>query len=131
LTDIDLAGGLAQLSSSLTDGTFTHGYGGLCGRKLAGACAELRLVVAPDLDSFPLEGRHLLVRPKSGSAREVPLTEALVSQLQMLADSDARNPHGLVWHRADGSPKTNADDNEDLGVALRRAGVDRPDATTH
>ena len=130
-SDLDLDAGVAQLSWSLTDGTFAHGCGGTCGRKLAGACPERRIVIAPDLDSVPLEGRHILVRPKNGSAREIPLTEALVSQLQALADSDAINPHGLVWHRADGSPKTNADDNHDLGLALREAGVDRPGATTH
>ena len=130
-SDIDLAGGVAQLSWSLTDGTFAHGCGGSCGRKLAGACPERRIVIAPDLDAVHLEGRHLLVRPKNGTAREVPLTEAMVSQLQVLADADTPNPHGLVWHRSDGSPKTNADDNADLDVALRKAGVDRPGATTH
>ncbi len=130
-SDIDLDGGVAQLSWSLTDGTFAHGCGGSCGRKLAGACPERRIVIAPDLDAVHLEGRHLLVRPKNGTAREVPLTEAMVSQLQMLADADTPNPHGLVWHRSDGSPKTNADDNADLDVALRKAGVDRPGATTH
>ncbi len=130
-SDIDLDGGVAQLSWSLTDGTFAHGCGGSCGRKLAGACPERRIVIAPDLDAVHLEGRHLLVRPKNGTAREVPLTEAMVSQLQMLADADTPNPHGLVWHRSDGSPTTNADDNADLDVALRKAGVDRPGATTH
>ena len=130
-SDIDLDGGVAQLSWSLTDGTFTHGCGGSCGRKLAGACPERRIVIAPDLDAVHLEGRHLLVRPKNGTAREVPLTEAMVSQLQVLADADTPNPHGLVWHRSDGSPKTNADDNADLRAALVRAGVDRPGATTH
>lgn len=88
-------------------------------------------MIAPDLDAVHLERRHLLVRPKNGTAREVPLTEAMVSQLQMLADADTPNPHGLVWHRSDGSPTTNADDNAALDVALRKAGVDRPGATTH
>lgn len=130
-SDIDLDGGVAQLSWSLTDGTFAHGCGGSCGRKLAGACPERRIVIAPDLDAVHLEGRHLLVRPKNGTAREVPLTAAMVSQLRVLADADTPNPHGLVWHRSDGSPKTNADDNADLRAALVRAGVDRPGATTH
>lgn len=131
-SDIDLAKGVAELSWSLTDGTFTHGCGGACGRKLAGACPERQLVVAPDLDSIPLEGRHLLVRPKNGTAREIPLTEATAVQLRALTEiDDVPNPHGLVWRRADGSPKTNADDNQDLRVALLRAGVDRPGATTH
>ncbi|MGC5172037.1 tyrosine-type recombinase/integrase [Microbacterium sp. DT81.1] len=130
--DIDLGKGVAQLSWSLTDGAFTHGCGGSCGRKQAGACPHRQIVVAPDLDSVLLEGRHLLVRPKNGTAREIPLTDATVQQIRSLADSGtAPNSHGLVWHRANGSPKTNADDNEDLRAALLRAGVDRPGATTH
>ncbi len=131
-TDLDLAKGVAELSWSLTEGTFTHGCGGSCGRKRAGACPQREIAVAPDLDFVPLEGRHILVRPKNGTAREIPLTASTIEQLQALSISDnAPNPHGLVWHRANGSPKTNPDDNEDLQLALARARVDRPGATTH
>ena len=130
--EIDLANGVASLSWSLTDATFTHGCGGKCGRKRAGACPERRLELAPDLEWVPLQGRHVLVRPKNSVSREIPLTTAMIEQLRIHADADASaNPHDLVWPRPDGSPRTNTDDNEDLRAGLRRAGVDRPDATTH
>jgi len=130
--DVDLAKGVASLSWSLTDAEFTHGCGVSCGRKRAGACPERRLELAPDLEWVPLQGRHVLVRPKNSVAREIPLTTAMIEQLRIQADADTSpNPHGLVWPRTDGSPKTNTDDNEDLRTALRKAGVDRPTATTH
>src|SRR5690349_22130547 len=44
-----------------------------------------------------------------------PLTTDSIHQLQVHANSDvAPNPHDLVWHRPDGSPKTNSDDNKAL-----------------
>ena len=130
--DIDLARGVASLSWSLTDATFVHGCGGTCARKRAGACPERRLELAPDLEWVPLQGRHVLVRPKNSVAREIPLTLAMVEQLRAHASSDGGwDSHELVWARPNGAPKTNADDNDDLHAALRKAGVDRPDATTH
>lgn len=36
-----------------------------------------------------------------------------------------------MWHRDDGGPKTNTDDNDDLRRALLKAGIDREEATTH
>lgn len=130
-SDIDLDRAVAELSWSLTHCTFAHGCRASCGRKTAGACPQREIVLAADLEWVSLEGRHLLVRPKNSTAREIPLTEAMVAQLRALVANDTLNPHGLVWHRGDGTPKTNADDNEDLRAALKRAGVDRPDATTH
>jgi integrase len=78
-----------------------------------------------------LQDRHVLVRPKNYVAREVPLLPDVVAQLREHLATDGTNPHGLVWHRTDGSPMTNADDNDALRSALARAGVDRPAATTH
>jgi len=41
----------------------------------------------------------------------------MLAQMQKLFDDDAApNPHRLVRHRADGSPKTNTDDNDDLRI---------------
>lgn len=130
--DIDFANQVVEVSWSLTEVTFAHGCDGTCGRKLAGGCPERRIELAPDLDVVLLEGRHALVRPKNGSARELPLTTALTLQLRALKNAERfPSPHGLVWHRSSGSPKTNGDDNEDLREALRGAGVERSTATTH
>ena len=130
--DVDLEAGVASLSWSLTEGTFEHGCGDTCGHKLGGSCPQRRLHIAPHLESMILEGRHVLVRPKNGTAREIPLTHDAIAQLREHAISDTGpNPHGLVWHRPNGAPKTNTDDNEDLSVALKRAGIEKPRATTH
>ncbi|MCC2032601.1 tyrosine-type recombinase/integrase [Microbacterium allomyrinae] len=130
--DVDLARGIAELSWSLTDASFIHGCGGTCGKKRAGNCPRRVIEISDDLEWQLLEGRHVLVRPKNDIPREIPLTEATRLQLQKVFEGDdAPNPHGLVWHRADGSPKTNTDDNDDLRAALLRAGVAQGDATTH
>lgn len=130
--DVDLDNRIASLSWSLTDATFEHGCSGTCGKKLAGNCPNRHLTIAADLEYVPLEGRHVLVRPKNAQAREIPLTPTVVQQLRQHAKaSTGPNPHDLVWHRVSGSPKTNTDDNADLREALRHAGIDQPDATTH
>lgn len=130
--DIELDRGIASVAWSLTDATFTHGCDGECGRNRAGNCPQRRINLAADLDWVPLEDRHVLVRPKNTQPREIPLTESAIKQLRAHRDADlGPNPHGLIWHRANGSPKTNTDDNTDLRTALARAGVDRPGATTH
>lgn len=130
--DIDLDAGVAELSWSLAEGTFEHGCGGRCRKKTAGGCPHRRLVLAAGLEWVPLEGRHVLVRPKNGTVRQVPLTTAAVAQLRKLREEDAGlNPHGLVWHRPDGGANTNVDDNLALRAALSLAGIDQPQATTH
>ncbi|GAA1661186.1 tyrosine-type recombinase/integrase [Microbacterium lacus] len=131
-SELDLDAGVAKVSWSLTDAEYAHGCAGTCGRKIPGACPERQLVLAPDLEFEHLEGRHVIVRPKNSSAREVPLTADMRRQLEQLHSArSGPNNHDLVWPRENGSPKTNADDNIDLRSALARAGVDRPTATTH
>lgn len=130
--DIDLDVGIAAVSWSLTEATFAHGCGGTCGRNRAGACPERRIEVSDELEWIPLQGRHLLVRPKNDQPREIPLTLSIVKQLTSLKRADGeRNPHGLVWHSPDGSPRTNSADNRHLRAVVRAAGIDRPEATTH
>jgi integrase len=130
--DLDLVRGVATLNWSLTEATFSHGCGGRCGNKRAGNCPEREIDIADDLEWLPLSGRFVLVRPKNGRPRQVPLTPLLVKQLRAHRTSDHDpNPHGLVWHRSDGRPLTNADDNKHLAASLVKAGVERSEATTH
>jgi integrase len=144
ISELDLDKGRAWVSWEHTEASYRHGCGKVtgkkdaggrdvfpCGRKIAGACPERVLDIAPELEFELLQYRHVLVRPKNYVAREVPLLPDVVAQLRDHLATDGTNPHGLVWHRMDGSPMTNADDNDALRAALARAGVDRPTATTH
>jgi len=130
--DLDLHRGIAELSWSLTEATFVHGCAGTCGRKRAGNCPRREIQMSDDLEWQWLQGRHVLMRPKNDTPRQIPLTPSACEQLQKALDSDdLPNPHGLVWHRGDGSPQTNDDDNDALRAALVDAGIEQPDATTH
>lgn len=131
-SDLDLEASTALLSWSLTEADFAHGCGGRCGKKRAGSCADRQIVISDELEWLPLQDRHVLVRPKNDRPRQIPLTENVVSQLHTLRESDTfPNPHDLLWHRDDGSPQTNVDDNNHLRSSLLAAGVDQPSATTH
>jgi len=130
--DVDPDRAVAELSWNLTEAPFIHGCRGNCGRKRAGNCPDRVLEIPGSLEAIALEGRLVLVRPKNDTPRQIPLTPAAVTQLQNLRDADTGpNPHALVWHRPNGAPCTNTDDNDHLRTTLTRAGIDEPAATTH
>jgi len=144
IKELDFENARAWVSWERTDAVFRHGCGTPtgrrddkgrlaypCGRKSAGTCPLREFDLAADLEFVRLEGRHVLVRPKNHIAREVPLRPEVIDQLRAHLATDGTNPHGLVWHRPDGVPLTNSEDNAALRAALLRAGIDRPDASTH
>ncbi|WP_460572960.1 tyrosine-type recombinase/integrase [Humibacter soli] len=129
--DLDLEGKKAHVSWNLVEATFRHGCQVPCGNKTAGRCPQRELDIAPNLEVQSLRGRWVLARPKAYRPRIAPLTDELATALRRHVAADAGpNPHGLVWHRPDGSPLTNADTNGALRTALTRAGIQRP-ATMH
>lgn len=131
LSDLDLDGGVAHISWNLAEVTFKHGCHGNCGRARAGSCPQRELDLAPNLEVHELEGRWVLVRPKSSQPRRAPLTPGLVNALRAHLDADGGpNPHGLVWHRSDGKPLKNSDSNEALRSTLSQLGIEAP-ATMH
>lgn len=99
--------------------------------ELLTSCLQKILDLADELEFEVLQDRHVLVRPKNHVARQVPLRPEVIVQLRDHLVGDGLNPHGLVWHRDDGSPLANKDDNDLLRAALIQAGIDRPTATTH
>lgn len=130
-TDLDLENNIAHISWNIAEVTSHHGCGGNCGYKRASSCPQRILDIAPNLEKIELEGRWVLVRPKSYRPRLVPLTDQIVSALREHLESDhTPNPHQLIWHRSNGAPLTNGDMNEDFRHALRRVGIDRK-ATVH
>lgn len=130
--DIDFDRAVAELSWSLTEASFEHGCGGTCEKIRAGNCPRRILEISDSLEAIPLEGRLVLVRPKNDTPRQIPLTPAAAQQLQKLRDvHEGPNPFGLVWHRPNGAPKTNTDDNDHLRDILNQAGINESAATTH
>jgi len=130
--DVDLERGVATLSWSISEASFAHGCGGTCGRKRGGDCPQRQIDVSEELEWEPLSGRFVFVRPKNNTARQIPLTPEATTQLRKHIEEDAgSNPHGLVWHRPDGRPRKNSDDNDHLRAAVLKAGVNLPLATTH
>lgn len=129
--DIDFDQRVAHVSWSLTDASFTHGCGETCGNTRGGNCPQRKIEISDELEWTQLTGRRVLVRPKNNTTREIPLTTPMVEELAALRERDTRNPFSLVWHRPDGVPRTNTDDNEHLRETLQRAGIDAPAATTH
>jgi hypothetical protein len=87
--------------------------------------------IATGLKYEYLQDRHLLVRPKNYVARQTPLLPDMIAQLRKHLAADCQNPHALVWHRPDGTPLSNTDENNALRDARVRAGIDRPTAKTH
>lgn len=129
---VDIEGGFADLAWSLQRVRYRHGClkdgAPTCGRKKGVGCRSKVLDINPALEFEQLEGNLCLVRPKTeGSKRLVPLPLPLVTALQV--QEIGPNPHGLVWHRPDGSPIPPRDDWVAWHALLDRAGV--PSVTLH
>jgi site-specific recombinase XerD len=105
-----------------------HGCGGTCGKKYGGSCPERKLDIPVGMRHKKLEGRLVLVPPKSGRERTFPLIPALEQALTRYIDGDNRpNPHGLIWHNDDGSPITPGQDSDEWRSILLEAGVITPE----
>ncbi|WP_434811132.1 tyrosine-type recombinase/integrase [Microbacterium sp. bgisy189] len=131
-SDIDLDSHAATLAWSLTEADFSHGCDNTCGYKRAGRCPQRNIELSDDLEWHLLRDRYVLVRPKNDKPRQIPLTKVMAQLLLDFRETDLTpNPHDLVWHRPDGAPLTNQDDNNDLRQTLKSAGIDQPTATTH
>jgi len=110
---------------SLTDVPQEHGCGGRCGHPRAGNCPSARPILQPGLEHVYLEGRLYLVRPKSGKVRRFPLIDPVYERLIEYLDgtADEPNPYNLLWHRPNGSPWAQGEDQAEWRDVLFRAGV--------
>lgn len=133
IDSIDFETGMFTVRWNLVEGNYEHGCDGACGRKHSGHCPQKRLIVPDGIDYRLLEGRLMLVPPKSGEARTFPLPPALVDELDRHLQrlSMGENPHGLLWPAPDGSPMNAKEDQAEWRALLAEAKVDRPGATTH
>lgn len=110
---------------SLAEVKFRHGCGGTCSMKRAGACPQRVHDIRPGLRHRILQGRLVLLPPKSGKTRTFPLIPQLAAPLTQYLHSmiDRPNPHGLIWRNTDGSPITATQDNDEWRSLLLEAGV--------
>ncbi len=125
---VDLDAGTIDLAWQLQRLTWRHGCGETCGRKRGAECPKRNLGAPPGFESRHLEGALCLTRPKSAAGtRVVPLIDPMHELLERQAELSAGrpNPHGLVWHDAEGHPLDAKADREAWYAALTSAGAPR------
>lgn len=99
-------GDVLDLSWQMQRIPYTHGCKGKCGRRFAGDCPDRTISVPVDYEYRHIAGGLYWTRPKSNKGwRIIPLVDPLRPVLEMHLASSADNPHGLVFPRADGSPR--------------------------
>ena len=125
MADLDLDAGVYRVAWKLEEIPREHGCGGGCGHARPAACPQARWRIPDGYDGRHLEGRYWLTRPKSNTGRLVPLVPQLVEALRRHLELSAGlpNPHGLIWHKPDGSPIGKADDGDAWRSLLLDAGV--------
>lgn len=85
-----------DLSWQLQRLAYTHGCGGICGRKRAGNCPDRHLEAPPDYEIRQVQGGLYLTRPKSSAGwRVIPLVEPLRTILARFEVPD--NEWGLMF----------------------------------
>jgi len=115
---VNLPAGEITVAWQLRDITYRHGCGTKtgdgwpCGHRKGMHCPGGKTTMPDGLDARHLTGVWWLLPPKTGKTRTVPIDAALGAVLRRhLADTaDQPNPHGLVWHRTDGSPVLTIED---------------------
>lgn len=127
----DLTNGVCDITWQLQQLKRAHGCGEKsadgwpCGRKHGARCTTPIWDMPVKFEYEPLQNSLVLTRPKSEAGKRwVPLIEPLQVALTQLRAADAGpNPHGLVFHRADGSPVPPNADSRAWHALLRDAGI--------
>jgi integrase len=131
IADLDLDVGLYEVQYKLEEIARDHGCGAEpCGYKRGAACPRAVWRVPEGFESIHLSGAWHLTRPKSSKGwRVIPLIPPIVEAIRrhLAATADQPNPHGLIWHRPDGSPIIPKDDGQQWRDLLVTAGVIGPD----
>lgn len=129
LDDLDLDAGYLRVSWKLEAVPREHGCGGTCDYRQAARCPEARWRIPDGFEYRRLSGAWHLTRPKSRTGRVVPLIPQLVQALRdhLAATASQPNPHGLIWHKADGSPITPREDGAEWRALLVASGIIAPE----
>lgn len=133
---VDLDHGYMDISWQLQQLRQVHGCGEpvdgdyLCQRTRPGYCPKRCWELPPGFEYEPCHRSLLFTRPKTDAgARLVPIIAPLLDRLRDLHAADGPNPHGLVWHHADGRPIDPRQDNRAWINLLIAAEVIEPGQT--
>lgn len=135
---LDLTAGVADVAWQLQRVPFRHGCGSRVGKaypcgKRADHCPGRVLDLRPGFEYVPLEGQRVLQKPKSGSARLVPLPPLLVASLEErrrkyeTERGQYETDHDLVWCDLAGHPLDPRADRASWHAALTAAEIPRTD----
>jgi integrase len=101
-----------------------------CGNTYASSCPNVKWKFPPGFEARQCYGTLWWTRPKTkAGTRIVPILPPMVQAFKRMRDVNVCNPHGLVWHRADGEPIRPEDDHLAWKALLKAADV--PDAPLH
>lgn len=113
-------------------GCTTSATGPTCGKR-KGNCPQRKMFCPRGFEHIPLHKNLVLSRPKTAaSKRDLPILPELARLLtteKKRAAQRGPNPHGLVFHEADGRPVNHRDDDRRWRAAL--AAADLPYVTRH
>lgn len=124
---IDLGKGQIDVSWQLQAVPYRHGCGRTCGKRFGGDCPERRFGVPDGYEHRQLDGALCLVRPKTEKGqRVIPLVPWMSAALAAWKEVAGPSPHGLVWPRPDGRPKTSDADSSEWRALQEAAGVRSP-----
>lgn len=133
LDSVDLEHGLFTVRWNMVEANYEHGHEGECSAKSPGRCPQKQLVIPDGMEYRILQGRFILVPPKSNESRTFPLPPSLLTALEHhIAELSLRpNPHGLLWPNSDGSPIDSRHDQQQWRALLSDAQVAAEGVTTH
>ncbi|MCA9052094.1 MAG: tyrosine-type recombinase/integrase family protein [Planctomycetaceae bacterium] len=96
-----------------------------CGKVRVGYCPDAAWEMPVGFESREVHRSMVLTKPKTRRGeRFVPMVPDLRKVLLQLKELDTgSNPHGLVFHRTDGRPISQKDDNEAWHALISDAGV--------
>ena len=132
-SSVDFDNNVIDVSWQLQSLSKTHGCGEQrpdgthpCGRVRVGFCPDAKWDLPPKFEIRECHKSIVWTRPKSRAGeRWVPMVPDLRQVLMELKSLDTvPNPHGLVFHNADGRPISQKDDNEAWHALVDAAGVE-------
>lgn len=129
---VDFDTGLIHLTWQLKQYKKVHGCGDPvndvypCGKERVSFCPQAHWDFDPGLEWRPCgDGISVWTRPKTTrSKRGLAMSPPIRTALERLKAADGYNPHGLVFHHADGEPFTIDQDQRAWRSLLKAAGVE-------